>query len=127
MAGAKGGRKLILAVDDEESLRDLYETQIPMLGYDVRVASGAGEARSLLRKKVPDLILMDVMMGEEDGLSLTRELRADPRTSRVPIIIVSALTDAASLSDAMLFGATDYVTKPFDTGILKAKLERALG
>lgn len=119
-------KKHVLAVDDEESARDLYATMLPQLGFDVSVASSAVEARKQLKKDPPDLILMDIMMPEEDGVGLTREIHADPKTASIPIIAVSALSDAATLNDALLFGAVDYVVKPFQPEDLKASIEKAL-
>lgn len=121
----EGARKFILAVDDDESIRDLYGQQLPMLGYDVFCAKNGKEAREALKARTPALILMDVMMEGEDGLSLTREFRTRKELEQAPIIVVSALLDAAVLSDALTFGATDYMTKPFDYDTLKLKLERA--
>jgi CheY-like chemotaxis protein len=126
MATPPEGRRLVLAVDDDETVRELYEGQLPILGYDVACASGAAEARSALAARTPDLIIMDVMMRGQDGISLIRELRADPRTAHVPIVVVSGLTDSATLSDALVFGATDFITKPFELELLRAKLERAI-
>lgn len=125
MAKNPQGRKLVLAVDDDETILELYAEQLPILGYEVACAAGAREARRLVDERLPDLILMDVMMRGQDGISLTREFRTDARTSLVPIVVVSGLTDAATLSDAMVFGATDFITKPFELEDLRAKLERA--
>ena len=118
--------RLVLAVDDDESILDLYDQHLPMIGFEVRLASTGKQVRSRLRKEVPDVILMDVMMADEDGLTLTKEIRADPRTAEIPIIVVSGLTDAAVLNDALLCGANDFVTKPFEIEVLKTKLERAI-
>ena len=119
-------KKLVLAVDDDASVCDLYEAGLPALGYDVLCASSAGKARELLKKKHPDVILMDIMMSDQDGISLTRDLRSEEATADIPVIIVSGLADAATLDDALRFGAADYLVKPVDVSILKAKLERAL-
>lgn len=117
-------KKRILAVDDDASVCDFYETGLASLGYEVTCASTAAKARQALAGKRPDLILMDIMMPEQDGISLTRELRNDPKTSDIPIVVVSGLADAGTLNDALLFGAVDYVVKPIDLEALGAKLER---
>ena len=119
-------KKLVLAVDDDASVCDLYETGLPALGYEVICASSAGRAKEALKKRKPDVILMDIMMSDQDGISLTRDIRSDPATSDVPVIIVSGLSDAATLNDALLFGAVDYLVKPLDIDVLKAKLEHAV-
>lgn len=121
-----GKKKRILAIDDEESVCDMYRQGLPALGYEVTCASSSRKAKEMLAVFQPDLILMDVMMPDQDGISLTRELRAQAGTSDIPILVVSGLSDAATLNDALLFGAVDYLVKPFDLEILQNKLERAL-
>lgn len=117
-------RKKILAIDDDASVRDFYETTIPLMGYDVVCAASAGRAKEYLSVKKADLILMDIMMPDQDGISLTRELHSDAKTSAIPILVVSGLADAGTLNDALLFGAMDYVVKPVDLETLKSKIER---
>ncbi|MBI3548662.1 MAG: response regulator transcription factor [Elusimicrobia bacterium] len=116
----------ILAIDDEISVCDLYEKGLTALGYEVTCAPSARRAREFLAKTKPDLILMDIMMPDQDGISLTRELREQADTSSIPIMVVSGLSDAATLNDALLFGAVDYLVKPFEIEVLKSKIERAL-
>ena len=115
----------VLAIDDDASVCDYYEQGLAALGFDVSCASDAKHAREQLAKSHPDVILMDIMMPETDGITLTRELRNDPKTSDIPIIVVSGLEDAGTLNDALLFGAVDYMVKPIDLDALKAKIERA--
>ena len=117
-------KKKILAVDDDASVCELYEQGLKMLGYDIRCAMSAAKAHEALKAGIPDLILMDIMMPDQDGISLTRELRNAAPTSKVPIIVVSGLADAGTLNDALLFGAVDYVVKPVDIEALGAKIER---
>ena len=118
------GKKLILAVDDDASVCEIYEKGLPLLGFDVVCASSGGKCRQALEKTKPDAILMDIMMSDTDGISLTQEIRSNPDTSHIPILVVSGLSDAATLNDAILFGALDYVVKPIDMEILKNKLDR---
>ncbi len=119
-------KHLILAVDDEASLCEFYEKTLPLLGYDAAVSLSAKEAREAIRVRKPSLILMDIMMPGEDGIGFTRELRASAEYSDIPIIVVSGLADAATLNDALLFGAVDYIVKPVELEILKSKIERAI-
>ena len=120
-------KKKILAIDDDASVCELYQQGLPLLGgFDVQCAMSAAKAKDALKGPLPDLILMDIMMPDQDGISLTRELRADARTSHIPIIVVSGLADAGTLNDALLFGAVDYVVKPIDLDALQGKIERTL-
>jgi len=121
MANAK---KRVLAVDDDASVCEFYEHALRLGGYDVECAPSAAKARDVLAKRRPDIILMDIMMPDQDGISFTRELRADAKTSDIPIIVISGLADAGTLNDALLFGAVDYLVKPVEIDALKAKIER---
>ncbi|MBI4676521.1 MAG: response regulator [Elusimicrobia bacterium] len=115
--------KTILAVDDDPSMRDFYEQGLAIFGYKISCVENAEQTRGHLTEHLPDLILMDVMMPGVDGISLTREIRTSARTGHIPILVVSALADAATVNDALLFGAVDYVAKPVSVEDLKAKIE----
>ncbi|MBI4061335.1 MAG: response regulator transcription factor [Elusimicrobia bacterium] len=117
-------KKRVLAIDDDASICEFYNEALRLSGYDVECAPSAAKAREALAKRRPDIILMDIMMPEQDGISFTRELRADAKTSSIPIIVISGLADAGTLNDALLFGAVDYMVKPIDLEALKAKIER---
>jgi CheY-like chemotaxis protein len=119
-------KKKILAVDDDASIGEFYEHALKLLGYDVRVAASGRAAKESIAAQRPDLILMDIMMPEQDGISLTRELRADRKTSDIPIIMVSGLADAGTLQDALLFGAVGYLVKPVEPDALKVKIDSTL-
>jgi DNA-binding response OmpR family regulator len=119
-------KKRILAVDDDASICEFYEQTLKMLGYDVRIAASARIAKETILLHRPDLILMDIMMPDQDGISLTRELRNDRKTSEIPIVMVSGLADAGTLQDALLFGAVGYLVKPVDHDTLKAKIDSTL-
>lgn len=117
-------KKRILAIDDDASICEFYSQGLPLLGFEVVCAVNAKKAKEELAKRLPDLILMDIMMPDQDGISLTRELRNEKTTAGVPIIVVSGLADAGTLNDALLFGAVDYLVKPIDLDALKLKIER---
>lgn len=119
-------KKRILAVDDDASIREFYETTLRLLGYEAAVASGGKSAKESIAKQRPDLILMDIMMPDQDGISLTRELRSADATSDIPIVMVSGLADAGTLQDALLFGAVGYLVKPVEADALKAKIDQTL-
>ncbi len=119
-------KKRILAVDDDASACELYETSLELMGFDVQIATSARSAKESIQLLRPDLILMDIMMPEQDGISLTRELRNDPKTSDIPIVMVSGLADAGTLQDALLFGAVGYIVKPVEPEALKAKIDQTL-
>ena len=117
-------KKRVLAVDDDASICEFYDQALRLGGYDVECAPSAAKARESLAKRRPDIILMDIMMPDQDGISFTRELRGDAKTSDIPIIVVSGLADAGTLNDALLFGAVDYLVKPIELDALTDKIER---
>ncbi|MFI5346697.1 MAG: PleD family two-component system response regulator [Elusimicrobiota bacterium] len=119
-------KKRILAVDDDASVCEFYEHALKLMGYDVQIAASARSAKESIALLRPDLILMDIMMPEQDGISFTRELRADRKTSDIPIVMVSGLADAGTLQDALLFGAVGYLVKPVEPDALKAKIDSTL-
>ena len=123
---AKSDKPLILAIDDEESVLDIYESALSELGYDIITAATAKRAQKYLDEKDVNVVLMDIMMPDLDGITFTREIHSDPKTSHIPIIVCSGLDDSATLNDALMFGADDFLTKPFELDALKNKLEAAL-
>ncbi|MGQ9663603.1 MAG: sigma-54-dependent transcriptional regulator, partial [Kiritimatiellia bacterium] len=115
--------KHILVVDDEqgprESLKAIFSPK-----YEVYLAESAERARRILVEKPVDLVLLDVIMPREDGISFLREIRAD--YPEIPVIMISAYPSVRPVVEAMRVGAFDYVTKPFDVEELHLIVHRAL-
>ena len=105
----------ILVIEDNEANQLLARAVLEMEGFRVEIAGSAPEAQEVLRGLTPDVILMDVQLPGEDGLSLTRRLKADPRTTSIPVV---ALTAHAMLGDrelALQAGCAGYIAKPINT------------
>ncbi|PKM98398.1 MAG: hypothetical protein CVU79_03550 [Elusimicrobia bacterium HGW-Elusimicrobia-3] len=119
----------VVAVDDDETILEIYETGLAAAGCEVRSFSDPKKAREFFAAAkpgdVPDVILMDIMMPGVDGISLMGDIRSKDVAAHIPIIAVSGLNDAATLNDALLFGAMDYMVKPFDLDTLTAKIRKA--
>ena len=113
-------------VEDSRVSLEVYAQRLERRGYQMATAISAEEARVELETGVPDLILLDVFMPKVSGFEFVRELRADPRTSRVPIILISALSDTQHIVEGLELGANDYVTKPIVMPILTARMEALL-
>jgi PAS domain S-box-containing protein len=115
-------RKSILLVDDQpENLQLIGAILQP--NYQVMTAAGGAEALRLLQQEsLPDLILLDVMMPEMDGYDLCRRVRFMPHSKRIPVIFLTALTDAASEARGFAAGAVDFVTKPINPPVLFARI-----
>ncbi len=102
---------LVLVVEDNAMNRKLMR-DILEIRFEVLEATRAEEALALLRETPPDLILMDLQLPGMDGLTLTRQLKADPATKPIPIIAVSAHAMQANIDQALAAGCAHYVTKP---------------
>jgi diguanylate cyclase (GGDEF)-like protein len=119
-------RYRILMVEDSRVSLEVYAQRLERRGYQVSTAISAEEARAELEVGVPDLILLDVFMPKVSGFEFLRELRADQKTSRVPILLISALSDTQHIVEGLELGANDYVTKPIVMPILTARMEALL-
>lgn len=116
-------KEKILVVDDEASIRRILETRLSMIGYNVVTAADGEEAISLLRKEVPNLVVLDIMMPKLDGYGVCQEIRKE---SDVPIIMLTALGDVADRITGLELGADDYVIKPFSPKELEARIRSVL-
>jgi pimeloyl-ACP methyl ester carboxylesterase/DNA-binding response OmpR family regulator len=117
---AQSGR--LLLVDDNSMNRDMLSRRLERLGYQVREADDGQPALDLLRAEPFDLVLLDIMMPEMDGYAVLRAMQADATLRRVPVIVLSALDDMASVVRAIELGADDYLPKPCDPVLLKARI-----
>jgi len=120
--------KKILVVEDEKDLAEAMKLRLEVNGYKVEVAYDGEEGLKMAVSCKPDLILLDVMLPKKSGLELLRELkRPDSKIKNTPIVILSGLKDTTNLLEAEKFGATDYLTKPYDSeDLLKAIKENIL-
>jgi CheY-like chemotaxis protein len=119
----------VLVVDDDEAMLDAYEAGLAAGSYEIKTFASPKEAREFLfaaaPADIPHVILMDIMMPGIDGVSLTHEIHSWPGTAHIPIIAVSGLNDSATSNDALLFGAMEYVAKPFEFEVLETKIKKA--
>ena len=104
--------KSILIVDDEPMARTLLRLMLVRSGYEVIEAVDGYDAIEKLRTILPDLVILDVMMPGLNGYDVCTSIRDGQATSRIPVIMLSAKTDTASISQGMEAGATKYLTKP---------------
>lgn len=116
----------ILIVDDNVSNTKLLAFLLTTKGYVVRTAASADEALAVLQEFAPRLILMDLQLPGMDGLTLTRQLKADPRTRAIPIVAATAYAMKGDEEKARAAGCDGYITKPIDTRRLPEEIERFL-
>ncbi|MBO9367262.1 MAG: response regulator [Chloroflexi bacterium] len=113
----------ILIVDDDPLLIELFSILLKAHGYEVLRAGNGVEALEKIEKENPDLILLDLMMPDMDGIEVCRRVRAQ---HQVPILIISALDHPGTIAEALDAGADDYLVKPVPGGVLLARVARLL-
>jgi pilus assembly protein CpaE len=116
----------LLVVDDEPSVRKLLKRFFEARGYDVAVADNGLMGWTATRDEAPDLVVSDVAMPEMDGYELVRTIRRNPSTAAIPVILLSAHSEANELVAGYESGADDYVTKPVDMEVLGLKIDALL-
>lgn len=115
---------LVYILDDDESILQMLDIGLSNAGYRVKTALTESQLRQLLSAEKPDVILLDISIPGIDGISLCRNLRLDEKTKDVPIIMVTAFNDRRTYDDALLFGASDYIAKPFVVSDVVNKIEQ---
>ncbi len=116
----------ILVVDDDEENRTLLSRRLAREGHQVRAAKGGLEALALLQVEPVDLVLLDVMMPDLDGPAVLERLKRDPERRHIPVLMISALDEAASVVRSIELGAEDYLPKPCDPVLLRARIGACL-
>ena len=116
----------ILVVDDDPDILQFVQMNLELEGFETSVAESGRAALQLARERPPDLVLLDVMMPEMDGLTVLRHLRNDPPTANVPVIILTAKALAEDRVKGLHLGADDYITKPFELEELIARVRSVM-
>jgi two-component system phosphate regulon response regulator PhoB len=116
----------ILVVDDEADAVELVAFNLKAAGYEVVTATDGEEALKKTRSVLPDLIVLDLMLPEVDGLEVCKVLRRDPRTQAIPILMLTAKAGEIDRVLGLELGADDYVTKPFSPRELVLRIKRLL-
>jgi len=117
---------LCYIVDDHGDTREGFAEYLRWQGYDVRTAASAREFRELIAETLPGAIVMDLVMPGTDGFALTREIKADPRTRSVPVLVVSASVRPQDRESAERAGSDAFLPKPCDPQLMVSELERLI-
>ena len=117
---------LILIADDNEANREILGRLLETRGYDLVLASDGEEALACARSKLPDLVLLDLMMPKMDGFEVCHRLKADKNLPFMPIILVTPRADSKDVVRGLEAGGDEYVTKPIDQAALVARVRSAL-
>ena len=122
----KTEKERILVVEDEEDIAELIQYNLQREGYRTLHAPSGETALKLAQREKPDLVLLDLMLPGLDGLEVCRRLKAEPQTSRIPIVMVTAKGDETDVVAGLELGAEDYLTKPFSPRVLLARMRGVL-
>jgi DNA-binding response OmpR family regulator len=122
----RGVRATILVVDDEPEAVELVEFNLKQAGFAVQTAADGAEALKKARSEAPNLVVLDLMLPEVDGLEVCKMLRRDPATKSIPIVMVTAKAAEVDRILGLELGADDYVTKPFSPRELVLRVKKIL-
>ena len=117
---------LLLVVDDDPANRDVLSRRLTQQGHQVRTASNGVDALQLVREAAFDLVLLDILMPDMDGYEVLSQIKADVRLQHIPVIMISALSEVQSVVRCIEAGAEDYLAKPFDATLLRARIGASL-
>jgi two-component system, OmpR family, alkaline phosphatase synthesis response regulator PhoP len=119
-------RERILVVDDEEDLLELVNYNLGREGFRVECVASGEAALAAARKNLPDLIVLDLLLPNVDGLEVCRRLKSDDKTKHIPIVMLTAKSEESDMVAGLELGADDYVTKPFSPRVLLARIRAIL-
>lgn len=115
--------KKILVVDDNESILEMLRELLEIKGFDVQLLSAGNTVQDVVEHEMPDIVLLDILLGKHNGMDICRSIKENPNTSKVPILMMSAMERPLHL-----FGQKeipdDFIAKPFDIYHLMMKIER---
>jgi len=116
----------VLVVDDDSDINSALQSALRIGGYEAEGVETGAAALAVCERACPDLVLLDLMLPDLDGLEVCRRLRAAPASARVPIVFLTARTDEATRVRGLAVGADDYVVKPFSTQELLLRIRAVL-
>ena len=117
---------LIYAAEDDDNIREILRCTLESYGYEVVVFETAIPLLAALEERLPDLVLLDIMMPEMDGTEALRQMKQQPRTREVPVLFLTAKSEEIDKVKGLDLGAEDYITKPFSLLELSARVRAAL-
>ena len=118
--------KTILVIEDEPEIAELLATHIRGAGYEARLIDRGLEGLTSAQKDPPSLVLLDLMLPDVDGLEVCRELKRSEQTSGIPVIMLTARGEETDIVTGLELGASDYITKPFSSKVLIARINNLL-
>lgn len=128
MTGPISGRStpLVLVVDDEEDILELVQYNLKKEGFDVQCAENGVEALQMAKESIPDVVVMDIMMPEMDGIEASKKLREHAKLRTIPILMLTARSDESDQVEGLDAGADIYLTKPVSIPVLSSQIKALL-
>src|SRR5437867_2458701 len=121
-----GKNPILLIADDDPEILTMLSLRLGKKGYEVIEAADGVQTLRQAREKQPDLVILDVMMPGKNGWEVARELRSDPELRNVGIVMLTAIGEKVNELTSPLYGADEYIDKPFDFADLEARLKKVL-
>jgi two-component system phosphate regulon response regulator PhoB len=118
--------QLVVVIEDEEDIRELIRYNLDKEGYRVLTANSGEEGLEIVINSMPDLVVLDLMLPGIDGLQVCRQLKAEPKTKNIPVVMVTARGEEPDVVSGLELGAEDYVSKPFSPRVLVARVRTVL-
>jgi len=118
-------KKRIHVLEDDKDIAFIIEFLLKDEGYEIQLSSTFKELKEKLNDSIPDLFILDVMLPDGNGLDICKDLKNDPFTKHIPVIVMSANVRNAELSEAS--SPDDYISKPFDLDYIESRIKRLIG
>jgi len=122
-----GSRPVVLVAEDDPDILQLVAFRLERAGYEVIQATDGEEALRLVTERQPDLAVLDVMMPKVTGYDVTRQIRENQATTKIPVILLTARVQEADVARGFEAGADDYIKKPFSPQELRSRVQAILG
>ena len=127
MSIESGSRPVVLVAEDDPDILQLVAFRLERAGYEVIQATDGEEALRLVTERQPDLAVLDVMMPKVTGYDVTRQIRENQATTKIPVILLTARVQEADVARGFEAGADDYIKKPFSPQELRSRVQAILG
>jgi CheY-like chemotaxis protein len=117
----------VVVIDDDPDMVKVIRVMLGVTGVEVLEAFSGLKGYSMVKRELPDVVLLDIMMPDIDGFEVLRKIKLDPETHSIPVVFVSARTGREHIERGLSLGAQGYVTKPFKPDELVGQIKKALG
>ena len=119
-------KKRLIYVEDNDSISMLVKYKLSKEGFEVEALSDGEHAFEIIQDQLPDIVILDLMLPIKDGLTILKELKGNPVTSNIPVIMLTTHAEEDIILKCFEAGASDYITKPFSTPVLLARINKIL-